>query len=247
MKAMIFAAGLGTRLKPLTDRMPKALVEVAGKPLLQHQLEKLRKAGATDIVVNVHHFADMIEEWVAAHPVEGLNIRFSDERQQLLETGGGIRKARPLLGEGRILVHNCDILSNADLKAFYAKGEGAAATLMVSERETTRYLLFDDDMNLRGWTNVKTGEVKGIGRKGRLPEGSLHKLAFSGIHQISSEAFPLMDEFPEKFGIIDFYLRLAGEMKVKGVKEEGLRLMDVGKLETLSEAERFIRELEAGA
>ena len=160
MKAMIFAAGLGTRLKPLTDRMPKALVEVAGKPLLQHQLEKLRKAGATDIVINVHHFADMIEEWVAAHPAEGLNIRFSDERQQLLETGGGIRKARPLLGEGRILVHNCDILSNADLKDFWAKGEGAAATLMVSERETTRYLLFDDDMNLKGWTNVKTGEVK---------------------------------------------------------------------------------------
>lgn len=246
MKAMIFAAGLGTRLKPLTDRMPKALVPVAGKPLLQHQLEKLKSAGVTDVVINVHHFADMIEEWVAAHPTDGVSVRFSDERAELLETGGGIRKARPLLGEGRTLVHNCDILSNADLKAFWAKGEGAAATLMVSERETTRYLLFDNAMNLKGWTNVKTGEVKGIGRDGRLSEGPLYKLAFSGIHQIDSEAFPLMDEFPEKFGIIDFYLRLAGEMTVKGVNEEGLCLMDVGKQETLAEAEQFIRALEAG-
>ena len=245
MKAMIFAAGLGTRLKPLTDRMPKALVEVAGKPLLQHQLEKLRSIGVTRVVINVHHFADMIEQWVREHPM-GMDILFSDEREALLETGGGIRKARPLLGEGRVLIHNCDILSNADLGAFYEKGDGAAATLLLSERKTSRYLLFDDEMNLQGWTNISTGEVKYVSH----PEGvcdfsQLRPLAFSGIHQIDSSAFPLMDEWPEKFPVIDFYLSLASEMKVRGVVDNSLQLMDVGKQETLAEAENFIRALAA--
>lgn len=245
MKAMIFAAGLGTRLKPLTDRMPKALVEVAGKPLLQHQLEKLRGIGVTRVVINVHHFADMIEEWVREHPM-GMDILFSDEREALLETGGGIRKARPLLGEGRVLIHNCDILSNADLKAFYEKGDGAAATLLLSERKTSRYLLFDNEMNLQGWTNISTGEVKYVSHPGSVCDFSqLRPLAFSGIHQIDSSAFPLMDEWPEKFPVIDFYLSLASEMKVRGVVDNSLQLMDVGKQETLAEAEAFVSALAA--
>ena len=243
MKAMIFAAGLGTRLKPLTDHMPKALVEVGGKPLLQHQLEKLRDAGAQSVVINVHHFADMIEQWVAAHPM-GIDVQFSDERQCLLETGGAIRHARPLLGKGRVLIHNCDILSNADLRAFYRDGEGAAATLLVSERRTSRYLLFDDEMNLRAWTNVTTGEVKYVPHVGHTPDvKSLHPFAFSGIHQIDSVAFPLMDTWPERFSVIDFYLHLAGSMKVKGVVNPALRLLDVGKTDTLAEAEAFVNAL----
>ena len=243
MKAMIFAAGLGTRLKPLTDHMPKALVEVAGKPLLQHQLEKLKSIGVTRVVVNVHHFADMIEEWVREHPM-GVDVLFSDEREALLETGGGIRKARPLLGEGRVLIHNCDILSNADLKGFYEKGDGAAATLLLSERKTTRYLLFDNEMNLQGWTNIATGEVKYVSHPDGICDFSqLRPLAFSGIHQIDSSAFPLMDEWPEKFPIIDFYLSLAGKMKVRGVVDNSLQLMDVGKQETLAEAEAFVSAL----
>lgn len=245
MKAMIFAAGLGTRLKPLTDHMPKALVEVAGKPLLQHQLEKLRSIGVTRVVINVHHFADMIEEWVREHPM-GVDVLFSDEREALLETGGGIRKARPLLGEGRVLIHNCDILSNADLKSFYEKGEGAAATLLLSERKTSRYLLFDNGMNLQGWTNISTGEVKYVSHPDGVKDISqLRPLAFSGIHQIDSSAFPLMDEWPEKFPIIDFYLSLASKMTVRGVLDNNLQLMDVGKQETLAEAESFVSALAA--
>jgi NDP-sugar pyrophosphorylase family protein len=169
---------------------------------------------------------------VAAHPTEGLTIRFSDERQQLLETGGGIRKARPLLGEGRILVHNCDILSNADLKAFWAKGEGAAATLMVSERETTRYLLFDDDLRLQGWTNIETGEVKGrVGDR---------RLAFSGIHVLWPTIFPLLEQMPERFPIMDFYLKVCADCLIRGYEQKDLRLLDVGKLDTLDQANEFI-------
>ena len=132
---MIFAAGLGTRLKPMTDTMPKALVPVGGRPLLQILLEKLARHGCTEAVINVHHFADMIEEWCASHHTD-ISIRFSDERAELLETGGGIRHAMPLLSGERFLIHNVDILSNADLARFYAEGEGKAATLLVSERKT---------------------------------------------------------------------------------------------------------------
>ena len=145
-RAMIFAAGLGTRLKPITDSMPKALVPVNGKPLLEYQLEKLKAAGFTDIVINVHHFADMIEEWCQQHPMR-CRILFSDEREKLLETGGGIKHAAPLLRDANegFLIHNVDILSNVDLASFKEASQGRAATLLVSERKTQRYLLFDDD------------------------------------------------------------------------------------------------------
>ena len=165
MKAMIFAAGLGTRLKPLTDTMPKALVPVGGKPLLEILIRKLVASGFTEIVINVHHFADQIIRFVEEHDAFGADIRFSDESGKLLETGGGIKKAIPLLLESGVterpfLVHNVDILSNVDLQDFYRHGAGAAALLLVSERQTQRYLLFDEENRLVGWTNVKTGEVK---------------------------------------------------------------------------------------
>ena len=160
-RAMLFAAGLGSRLKPLTDSMPKALVPVCGKPLLEHQLQKLKASGFSDVVINVHHFADMIEDWCQQHPMQ-MRILFSDERAELLETGGGIKHAVPLLHDARegFLIHNVDILSNADLRKLAKVGKDKAATLLVSERETSRYLLFDDDMRLVGWTNTTTGEVR---------------------------------------------------------------------------------------
>ena len=239
-RAMIFAAGLGTRLKPLTDTMPKALVPVAGKPLLEHTLEKLKTAGIRDVVINVHHFADMIEEWCQQHPM-GMNIWFSDERQQLLETGGGIKHAAHLLSDARdgFLIHNVDILSNADLRAVSAFGRGKAATLVVSERNTNRYLLFDDDMRLVGWTNIQTGEVKSP--YSNLDVRKYHRYAFAGIHYMNPSLFRYFNEWPDKFSIIDFYLSICNREPIYGFVPAELRLMDVGKIDTLSEAEEFLK------
>ena len=238
-RAMVFAAGLGTRLRPLTDTMPKALVPVAGKPLLQHLLEKLKASGWSDVVINVHHFADMIEEWCHAHPMQ-MRLLFSDERSELLETGGGIKHAAPLLrdAEEGFLIHNVDIMSNADLRQLAEVGRSHAATLLVSERETQRYLLFDDDMRLVGWTNVQTGEV-------RSPYPGLdpllyHRYAFSGIHYMKPSLFRHFDEFPDRFSIIDFYLKVCDREPIFGHVQPGLRLLDVGKPGSLQEAEKMI-------
>lgn len=243
-KVMIFAAGLGTRLKPLTDTMPKALVPIGGKPLLERLLDKLDRAGYNDVVINIHHFADMIEAWLADHPREGRKVACSDERQQLLETGGGIKHAMPLLQDAeRFLIHNVDIISNCDLQAFRAAGEGKSALLLVSQRVTQRYLLFDDDMRLVGWTNIKTGEVKSP-YEGLDPD-KYHKYAFAGIHQMSTSLFRYFDEWPEKFSIIDFYLNLCAREGIYGYVQPDLRLMDVGKIDTLDEANAFALEMEA--
>ena len=240
MKTMIFAAGLGTRLKPMTDTMPKALVPVGGRPLLQILLEKLARHGCTEAVINVHHFADMIEEWCASNDT-GVSIRFSDERAELLETGGGIRHAMPMLSGGRFLIHNVDILSNADLARFYAQGEGRAATLLVSERKTQRYLLFDESMRLVGWINEATGQVKSPYPD--LQPDKCRRYAFSGIHQIDPVLFPRFEGWPAKFSIIDFYLSICRDVPVYGHLQEGFRLMDVGKLDTLAQAELFLKEI----
>lgn len=235
---MIFAAGLGTRLKPLTDSMPKALVPVGGKPLLQILLQKLKDAGSQQIVINVHHFADMIEAWVNAHPMD-LEVSFSDERACLLETGGAIKHAAPLLQQfDRFLIHNVDILSNVDLQAFYQAGQGSAATLLVSPRKTQRYLLFDDEMRLVGWTNIQTGEVRSPYPD--LDVSSCQRYAFAGIHQMSTSLFSYFDLWPDKFSIIDFYLSLCAKESIRGVLKEDLQLMDVGKLDTLDQAEQFL-------
>lgn len=237
---MIFAAGLGTRLKPMTDTMPKALVPVGGRPLLQILLEKLARHGCTEAVINVHHFADMIEEWCASNDM-GVSIHFSDERAELLETGGGIRHAMPLLSGERFLIHNVDILSNADLARFYAEGEGKAATLLVSERKTQRYLLFDESMRLVGWINEATGQVKSPYPD--LQPDKCRRYAFSGIHQIDPVLFPRFEGWPAKFSIIDFYLSICRDVPVYGHLQEGFRLMDVGKLDTLTQAELFLKEI----
>lgn len=243
-QAMLFAAGLGTRLKPLTDTMPKALVPVAGQPLLWHVVMKLKEAGFERIVVNVHHFADQIIDYLAAQHNFGLDIRVSDERQQLLETGGGIRKALPFFdAESPILIHNVDILSNVDLARLYddALQSHVDALLLVSRRQTKRYLLFDDEYILDGWTNIETGEVKSP--YAGLDPSDLKQLAFSGIHVVAPSVFPLLQDMPERFGIIDFYLKYCHQRAFLGFEKKDLRLIDVGKLDTLGEAEQFLQSL----
>ena len=231
-QAMIFAAGLGTRLKPLTDTMPKALVRVGGQPLLWHVVMKLRAAGFERVVVNVHHFAQQIVDYLKANGNFGLDIRISDETGGLLETGGGIKKAQSLFDTSSpILIHNVDILSNLNLQAVYEAGQ---SVLVVSERQTKRYLQFDDDLRLVGWKNVETGQVKG--REGR-------SLAFSGIHVFSPSLFPLMASWPDRFPIMDFYLQACADHLIRGYEATNLRLMDVGKLDTLDEANDFINTL----
>ena len=253
-QAMVFAAGLGTRLKPLTDTMPKALVPVGEKPLLWHVLTKLREAGFERVVVNVHHFAQQIVDYLKQHDF-GMDVRISDESTQLLETGGGIKKARVLFDPtSPVLIHNVDILSNADLARLYEMATGDAL-LLVSPRNTKRYLLFDEDSRLQGWTNIETGELRGpvkslIPNPGEPTPNAqtpsldhYRKSAFSGIHVFSPSLFPLMDAWPERFGIIDFYLATCADHRIMGYEKGDLRLMDVGKIETLDQAERFISKL----
>ncbi len=238
---MILAAGLGTRLKPLTDHVPKALVEVGGEPLLKQVIFKLKDAGFNRIIVNVHHFSEQIIQYLKANHYFGLDIRISDETNQLLDTGGGIKVAKRLFEDTRILIHNVDILSNINLQRFYFAHKEAAATLLVSERNTNRYLLFDDDMRLVGWTNVKTGEVRSP--YSNLNVAQYKKLAFAGIHTFSPQLFPWMDSFPDRFGVIDFYLSVCNQVPIIGHVESNLKLMDVGKQETLHAAEEFMRQL----
>lgn len=259
MKAMIFAAGLGTRLKPITDALPKALVPVGGRPLIELVARKLKAAGIVEAVVNVHHFADLIEEWISADAVNengtGLKMVTSDERDLLLETGGGILHARKYLDDcGSFLVHNVDILSDLDIEWFVSqKPEDSLATLLVSERETSRYLLFDPQtMRLVGWTNLKTGEVR-TPYPDLRPE-ACRRLAFSGIHILSDKVFDAMDEYVKekglhdasyspRFPIIDFYLWVCSRRPVHGVVSDDLKLVDVGKLDTLEIAEDFIQQI----
>ena len=236
-QAMIFAAGLGTRLKPLTDTMPKALVRVGGQPLLWHVINKLKHAGYERIVVNVHHFAGQIVDYLKANDNFGLDIRISDESEMLLETGGGIKKALPLFDHTEpILIHNVDILSNLDLTSLPTD----APLLVVSQRQTKRYLLFDDDLRLQGWTNIETDEVKGPIIHHPSDISHLRKLAFSGIHVMHPSLYPLLEDWPERFPIMDFYLKACGDNLIRGYEAKNLRLLDVGKLDTLDKAEEFI-------
>lgn len=241
MNAFIFAAGLGTRLKPLTDTMPKALVPVAGKPLLAHVIEKLKAVGCKKIVINIHHFGEMIIDYVKSQNNFGVEILFSDERQMLLETGGAIKHAVDLLGDEPFLIHNVDIMSNVDLRALWSEhiNSGSAATLLVSKRNSSRALLFNEDGNLTAWTNKNTGEVKTPYEN--VDIACLEELAFSGIHVFSPSLFKYFGAYPEKFSIIDFYLNTCKAEKIKAFTQEGLQLLDVGKLDSLEKAEAFVQ------
>lgn len=243
MKAMIFAAGLGTRLKPLTDTMPKALVPVAGKPMLEHVINKLKTEGFNEIVINVHHFAQQIIDFLKANDNFGIKIHISDETEALLDTGGGIKKAASYFDEP-FLVHNADILSNVNLKALYDFhiSSGDDATLLVSHRKTSRYLLFDQTDHLCGWINKDTLQTK--------PEGFIYQpeiqkeYAFGGIHVISPTLFEYMgNNWNGKFSIMDFYLQTCKEAHWGSYAKEDLQLIDIGKLDTLAKAEDFIRQI----
>ena len=249
MQAMIFAAGLGTRLKPLTDTMPKALVKVGGESLIKRVIDKLSASGVDRIVVNVHHFAQQITDYLNDNANFGKDIHISDETTGLLETGGGIKKAYPLFDSSSpILIHNVDILSNVDLRSFYQlavkaedKDQAVDAVLLVSWRKTKRYLLFSDDMRLVGWTNIETGEVKSP--YPNLDPSKCRMYAFAGIHVISPKLVMTMDEMPDRFGIIDFYLKECATHNILGYVKDALKLMDIGKLDTLAQAEEFLAEL----
>lgn len=246
VRGLIFAAGLGTRLKPLTDRMPKALVPLAGKPLLQWQVEKLRDAGITDIIVNVHHFPDMIIDTIRANQGWNCNIAVSDEREMLLDTGGGLKKVRgerlKVKGEP-ILACNVDILSNIDLRALISAYERTGVSqLVVSQRETQRYLCFDEKDRLCGWTNIKTGEVRPNNGTWKIEDAQL--LAFSGMQILSSDVLAMLDTMKEdKFSLIDFYLSICGKAELKAFVPNDYRMMDVGKIDQIEEAETFAENL----
>ena len=277
---MILAAGLGTRLKPLTDTMPKALVPVGGTPLLDLNIHRLMDQGYDRFVVNIHHFAQQIIDHVALQDYAPM-VQFSDETAELLETGGGLKKAQHLFhDDAPILIHNVDILDNVDYDWFSRQHlPEEDAVLLVSKRQTKRYLLFDNAMRLMGWMNRETGEVKSpfpwlreaeltIDDDLQVKERSsfnvqrstfnvqrstfnvqrssfnvqLHAFAFSGIHSFSPRLFPLMERFPERFSIIDFYLSTCHRAHIVGLVKDDLRLMDVGKIETLDQAENFINQ-----
>ena len=246
MKALIFAAGLGTRLRPLTDDRPKAMVEIAGRPMLQHVIERVAAAGFDDITINIHHYGQLIIDFLERNNNFGLNIHISDERGQLLDTGGGILKARQWLdGDEPFLVHNTDIISSLDLKAFYDYHiqHDALATILVKERKTQRYLLFDNNDRMCGWTNKATGEFKPDAEK--LQGLDLKELAFGGLHIISPIIFPLLERYRrqqgEKFSIIPFYINECKHHLIHGYHPEGDYLwLDIGKPETLAQAQELL-------
>jgi NDP-sugar pyrophosphorylase family protein len=234
MKAMIFAAGLGTRLKPWTDAHPKALAVVNGKPLLQRNIEYLQQAGIFEVVVNVHHFADQIIDTVNRNKGWGSTITISDETDAVLETGGGLQKAAwYFAGETDFVVMNADILTNLDMRAMIAQHQqtGALATLATSNRKSSRYFLFNDQHELCGWENVQTDEQKII-RK----EEILHQQAFSGIHVINTKLFPLMEQ-RGKFSMVDVYLTVASKNSIRSFDHSGSKFIDVGKPESIEKAE----------
>lgn len=240
---MIFAAGLGSRLKPLTDTMPKALVPVAGRPMLEHVILKLKSYGVTEIVINIHHFGEQILDFLKVNDDFGLTIHISDERGQLLDTGGGIKKAQPFLdtSDEPFIVHNVDILSDVNLKEVYDYHlqNGSVATLLASRRKTSRYLLFDAEKKLCGWINKDTGASKPEGF--HYDESLYQEYAFSGIHVLSPAIFRLLDTpcWEGKFSIMDFYLATCRQADFSGYLIDGLQLIDIGKPETLAKAEEF--------
>lgn len=245
MKAFIMAAGLGTRLKPFTLTNPKALVPVGGEPMLKRVIERLKSEGFDDIVINVHHFAEKIEEYVRVNDSFGIRIRFSDERALLRDTGGAILHAEKMLAETSepFLIHNVDILSDAPLKELMCRhiDSGAAASLLVSGRQSSRKLIFGADGRLCGWHNLKDDIYKPAGFEPG-PEDS--EYAFSGIHVMSPEL--IYEEMKRQrltgvFSIIDFYLAAAAKIDIKGVYREELKLIDIGKPQTLAKANELFR------
>jgi len=228
---MILAAGYGTRLQPLTNHIPKALIDIKGTPLLELVIKKLKNEGFTDIIINVHHFAEQVRAFLVEKKNFGINIQISDETEQLLDTGGGIKNARRFLEtEPNFLVYNVDILSSINLQKLmqYHIENEPLATLAVKDRETTRQLVFDSGNKLCEWRNVQTGERKIC----REAKGELTPLAFSGIHVLSNRIFDLMDE-SGVFSIMQTYLRLAKNYNIVGFEHNSSNWFEFGRFEHL--------------
>ena len=236
MKAMILAAGLGTRLKPLTDTLPKALVTINGKSLLQRNIEYLSSFSITDVIVNVHHFPDQITNAIKKNKGFGSNITISDEKDEVLETGGGLMKARSFFDDGKpFVLMNVDILTDMDLGKMIRRftSSKALATLAVTNRKTTRYFLFDELETLCGWKNIKTRDQK-ISKE--APK--FFKKAFSGIHIISPGIFPLIKR-KGKFSMVDVYLDICKAQCITAFDHSTSKFIDVGKPESISIAEEI--------
>lgn len=237
MKAMIFSAGLGTRFKPWTDKHPKALAVVNGKSLLQRNIEYLQQYGIKNIIVNVHHFADQIENAVQENSGWDSNIIISDERNEVLETGGGLLKAKHLFAPGKkFITCNVDILTDLDINKllnFHEKNK-ALISFGVTTRKTSRYLLFNEENRLCGWRNTKTGE-----ERISIHQKNLIEKAYSCVVIFEYDIFRLMEEnkFAGKFSLIDVYLKLAADHRIMGYDHTGDRLVDVGKPESVAIAE----------
>ena len=237
MKAFILAAGLGTRLHPYTVDKPKALVEVGGITLLERAVRKVNELDVSEIIVNIHHFGDKIIDFLKEKQNFHLPVTISDERDQLLDTGGAILKAHHLLGDKeQFLLYNVDILSSIDLATFsaYHTGKGGIATIAVRKRVTDRYFIFNPGMQLSGWKNVKTGEEKIIRQDNQLQD-----FAFSGIHLIQPEIFSVITE-SGKFSMIQLYLRLAKDEAIYGYHDTSELWIDLGKPDQLAAAEKII-------
>ena len=237
MQAMIFSAGLGTRFKPWTDKHPKALAMVNGKPLLQRNIEYLQQNGIREVIVNVHHFADQIENAIVENDGWGTDVLVSDERDQVLETGGGLLYAKDLFNPGeRLVTCNVDILTDLDISKLlrFHEQQQALISFAVTNRPTSRNLLFDDNNRLVGWRNNKTGE-----ERISIPGTAFVEKAYSCVVVFEYEIFRLMEEkgFHGKFSLIDVYLALAAEHRIMGFDHTGDRFVDVGKPESVVIAE----------
>lgn len=238
MKALILAAGLGTRLKPLTDNKPKALIEINGTSLLELIITRLIRFGFNQIIINVHHFADDIIKFLNMKNNFGIEIVVSNEKDLLLDTGGGLKKAGWFFDDEKpFLVHNADILSNIDLGVLYSSHNSlnSSVTLAVQARYSTRYLLFDEEKILCGWRNEVSNETKIT----RAPSGELTPLGFSGIHIIDPEIFRFMPDV-EVFSIVDFYLDIASKHQITYFDHSGSIFLDLGNKENLMRAKEIM-------
>jgi|SRR5436189_960889 len=238
MKAMIFSAGLGTRFKPWTDKHPKALALVNGKSLLQRNVEYLQQYGIKDVIINVHYFAEQIVDIVKNNSGWGSNIIISDERNELLETGGGLLKAKDLFTPGeKFITCNVDFLTNLDLNklvVFHEKHK-PLISFGVTNRKTSRYFLFDENNRLCGWRNTKTGE-----EKIPLNKSDLIEKAYSCVVIFEYDVFSLIP-FTGKFSLVDLYLHLAKDHLILGYDHSGDSLVDVGKPESIAIAEALFK------
>jgi N-acetyl-alpha-D-muramate 1-phosphate uridylyltransferase len=240
-KAMILAAGLGTRFKPWTDQHPKALALVNGKTLLQRNIEWLQQYGIRDLIVNVHHFADQVKQAIEQNKGWGSRISISDESNEVLETGGGLKKAAWFFGQDHFVLLNVDILTDLNLLAMMEQHQQNEdqVTLAITNRESIRYFLFNNAGNLCGWRNTKTGEEKGpsltYSDKGKT---TLSQKAFSGIHIINPLLFSHIKQ-TGKFSMVDVYLDLCSEISIKGFDHSGSKLVDVGRPESVEIAEEL--------